>query len=258
MKIAVVGAEGFVGSAFHRQLGLRGHQAEGVTRKNFLEKAGQTWDLVVDAAGNSRKYLAEQEPWKEFELSVGHKKAVLQAYPAKTHLHISSVDVYRELSLEKETRENSAVGQGASVYGFHKWLAEELVRFHARSWLMVRLAGMVGPGLKKNPVFDVMTGQKVRIHPDSEYQFLSTDEAARLSLDLWAQGVVGEIYNVCGEGTITPREIAKLAGKKLETSGEGEEPRKVRVNLEKLKKRTPIPQTKETITAFLAHSPSLK
>ena len=31
-------------------------------------------------------------------------------------------------------------------------------RRHAPRWLIVRLAGMVGPGLKKNPVFDVLHG----------------------------------------------------------------------------------------------------
>jgi nucleoside-diphosphate-sugar epimerase len=63
MEIAVIGAGGFVGAAFIRQLHNRGYRPEEVRRETFGQHHAKQWDLVVDAASNSRKYLAEKEPY---------------------------------------------------------------------------------------------------------------------------------------------------------------------------------------------------
>lgn len=257
MEVAVIGAGGFVGSAFVRQLRTRGLSPEEIRRENFGRHSGKTWDLVVDAAGNSRKYLADREPWKDFELTVVHKAAVLEKYPSRFHLHVSSVDVYADLTRPETTREDAPAGQGASCYGFHKWLAEEMVRFHAGHHLICRLAGMVGPGLKKNPVHDVLHGTPLQIHPESRYQFLSTDDAARLCLDLWQGGADREAYNVCGKGLITPTEIARQAGRSL-TAGPPSAPRIVDVDFRKLEKKAKVPATAEAIATFLAGQKSVQ
>jgi nucleoside-diphosphate-sugar epimerase len=251
MEIAVIGAGGFVGSAFIRQLRTRGYLAEEVRRETFGQHHRKKWDLVIDAASNSRKYLAEKEPWKDFELTAIHKAAVLECYPAHFHLHISSVDVYADLSGPATTKEDSAAGQGASCYGFNKWLAEEMVKFYAEHHLIFRLAGMVGPGLKKNPVYDILHETPIRIHPESQYQFLSTDDAARLCLELWERGCDREIFNICGKGLISPTEIARLAACPLQLGEHDCSPRIVYVDQQKLKAVCEIPSTLEVIRNFL-------
>ena len=249
-KIAVIGAQGFVGSAFVRQLRILGHFPEEVGRINFISHSGKQWDLVIDAAGSSRKYIADQAPWKDFALSVGHKAAVLERYPTQLHIHISSVDVYANLTSPDTTKETSPVGCSTSPYGFHKWIAEELVRYHCDHYLIFRLAGMVGPAMKKNPVFDVLQGMKLRIHPESRYQFLGTDDAARICLDLWLKGNDMDIFNVCGKGLITPKKIAELAGRRV-CLGEADQPRIVDVNIHKLESKTEVPRTLNTIQTFI-------
>jgi len=251
MEVAVIGAGGFVGSAFVRQLRARGHNPVEVRRESFGQHSERTWDLVVDAAGNSRKYLAEKEPWRDFELTVVYKSAVLEHYPARFHLHVSSVDVYADLTQPETTREDCPAGHGASCYGFHKWLAEELVRFHVDHYLVCRLAGMVGPGLKKNPVYDILHGTPLQIHPESKYQFLSTDDAARLCLNLWQGGVDCEIYNVCAKGLITPAEIARLASCPLQIGLLGHKPRIVHADYEKLEGICVVPETHDVMQNFL-------
>ncbi len=254
-RVTVIGGEGFVGSAFAAHLARRTDiELVAVTRGNYGGFAGRTSDVTIEAACNSRKFLAEEEPVPEFDLSVRHRLRTLHDFPAKLHVHVSSVDVYRDLTSPQTTREDSAdnVGSGSN-YGFHKLLAEELVEHYADRWLIVRLAGMVGTRLRKNPVYDIVHGQPLRIHPDSQYQFMGTDEVARIVWELVEEGIDGEVFNVCGEGLVAPRQIAELAGRDMNLSllDDAERPRVVDINLEKLRKRKVIASSMSSIVRFL-------
>jgi dTDP-4-dehydrorhamnose reductase len=135
----------------------------------------------------------------------------------------------------------------------HKSLAEQVVQHYARSWLIVRLAGMVGPALRKNPVFDILNGLPLRIHPDSQYQFMSTTEVARILWQLAQTNIRGQIFNVCGDGLISPRAIAALSGKEPDLSllPPNAAPRIVDVNIEKLKGITSVQKTAEVMARFV-------
>jgi nucleoside-diphosphate-sugar epimerase len=255
MRVTLIGAQGFVGSAFARFLKSRkGIELTEVTRQNYVRLSAAKCDIVIDAAGNSLKFLADREPKKEFDGSVAHRLRTLFDFPAEFHLHISSVDVYSDLTAQESTREDSPIDHArTSHYGLHKLLAEQLVQHYAKHWLIVRLAGMVGPGLKKNPVFDILNGHPLRISPDSQYQFMHTDDMARVVWSLFEAGAAGEIFNVCGEGLISPREIAALAGRKLnlELLLAHEQPRVVNVSLDKIKRWVALTKTAETINEFV-------
>lgn len=253
-RVTIVGARGLVGSAFARLLANRGVETRLVTRENYADFADQESDVVIDAAGNSVKYLADSQPCREFDASVGHRVRTLRDFPARLHLHVSSVDVYADLSSPAMTREElPADPAGCSNYGYHKRLAEDCVRRYARSWLIVRLAGMVGPGLRKNPVFDILTGRPLRIHPDSQYQFLHTDDVARLVWSMVEDGLDGRVINVCGAGLISPQRISEIAGRPMDLSAIGAAtPRIVDVNIDRLRSRGPVPSTVETIEQFVA------
>lgn len=252
--LAVIGANGFVGSAFVRQGMAAGFEVTSITRENCTSFVGQSFEVVVDAAANSKKYLADANPKEDFQLSVEHRLNTLMDFRAATHLHVSSVDVYDDLTSPETTREDSPVDVSrTSRYGFHKLLAEELVRHYASDWLIVRLAGMVGPGLRKNPVYDILHGLPVRIHPDSRYQFMATDDVARVALLLLDHGKRGEVFNVCGQALVSPNEIASFAGLPLKTSPEAETlpARVVDINVAKTSLLTPLPNTKSTVLRFL-------
>ena len=258
MRILLIGAKGFVGSAFHRVLLIAGHEVIPVFRDTYAAHVGQSADVVIDVAGNSRKYFAEEQPVNEFPASVGHCLRVAHDFPAECHLHISSVDVYADLSRPGATKESDLIDvRGTSHYGFHKLLSEEVVRHYRPSWLILRLAGMVGPGLRKNPVYDIQHGQPIRIHPDSQYQFIATDAVAEIALALLTAGRRNEIINVCGDGLISPREIARLADRPLDLSlvDAAAKPRIVNVAVDKLRAVAVIPRTAETIGSYLASSP---
>lgn len=255
MRVHVIGAAGFVGSAFVRHFESTGCTVLAVTRDNYQRSIGSESDVLIDAAGNSRKFWAEEKPLEEFEASVAHRLRTLRDFKTQMHVHVSSVDVYDDLTSPGTTGEEEArVGQG-SHYGFHKRLAEQLVERHAPRWLILRLAGMVGPGLKKNPVFDILKGAPLRIHPDSRYQFMPTDVVAQMTAALVMQGVERTVLNVCGAGLVSPREIAALAGRELNLTElpPTAQPRIVDVDIRRMEQRFPVPRTQDTVVRFIDH-----
>lgn len=254
--VTVIGGRGFVGSAFVRALGERhGVRVRSITRDNYEELKGTGSDIVIDAAGNSKKFIAEQEPFRDFELSVAHRLRTLMDFPAGTHVHVSSADVYSGLESPATTNEGSPIDMArSSNYGFHKRMAEQLVQRYAQQWLIVRLAGMVGPGLRKNPVYDILTGAELRIHPESRYQFIATETAADVTWRLVEGGVRNEVYNICGRGLVSPREIAAIAGRPLRVAAEAASsaPRIVDIDIQKIERRWPMPESKAVIEKFVA------
>ncbi len=254
----VIGAHGFVGSAFVRLLsGKKGVTLRAVSRDTYAQFSGQHSDIVIDASGNSKKFLAERDPAEDFQLSVTHRLKTLRDFPADYHLHVSSADVYSDLTSHETTREETPIDFAQqSHYGFNKLLAEQLVRHHAKRWLILRLAGMVGAGLRKNPVFDILNGHPLFIHPDSQYQFMLTDEVASIAMGLFEAGAAAEIINVCGDGLISPAEIASLAGRPVEVSPEAAaaKPRIVNISVGKIKQRFPVTSSRDCIARFLLAS----
>jgi nucleoside-diphosphate-sugar epimerase len=253
-RVVVIGAQGFVGSAFVRHLKQHPLELIEVTRQNFAERAGIGADVVIQAACNSKKYLADEDPVLDFDLSVTHCLRTLRSFPASLHLHISSADVYADLANPSVTSEASPIDTvNVSNYGLHKLMAEELVRHYASRWLIVRLAGMVGPGLRKNPVFDVLHDRPLRIHPDSQYQFAPTDLIAETVWRLAEGGETNQVFNVCGRGFVSPRRIAELAGRKLDLSllPADARPRVVDINIGKISRRFEMPLSSETVSAFV-------
>ena len=255
MRATVIGANGFVGSAFVRHLRKKQIDVRAVTRETYAAMAGAESDVVIDASGNSTKYLADRDPAADFERSVLHRVRTLRDFPAALHVHVSSVDVYDDLRSPETTREDSPItAEGSSHYGFHKALAEDVVRHYAPRWLIVRLAGMVGPGLRKNPVFDILSGAPLRIHPDSRYQFAATDDVALAVWSLVEKNFANEIFNVCGSGLISPREIAAIAGRELNLSAvdPAAVPRVVDASIAKIQRVVPMPKTVDAIRSYVA------
>ena len=255
MRVTLLGANGFVGTGLRLFLAAQPDvQLLAVTRENYDALKGARADVTIDAAGNSKKFLSDQQPLLDLDLTVVHRLRTLTDFPAALQVHLSSVDVYDNLTSSATTAETSLINAAASsTYGLHKILAEQIVQHYAPDWLILRLAGMVGPALRKNPVFDILHDQPLRLHPDSQYQFLHTADVARILWELVRSATRKEIFNVCGDGLISPRQIAALAGKALDLSllPADATPRIVAVNLGKLKTILPVPTTAEAIARFL-------
>lgn len=251
MKVGVVGAGGFVGSAFARYLSPRPDvDLLPITRQNYAEFCGRSVDVLMNANGNSRKYLAAQDPLKDFDLSVRSTLQIVLDFPATLYVHLSSIDVYNNISdPAQNTEDTPIIPERLSAYGFSKYLSELVARRHAACWLIVRLGGMVGPGLWKNPIYDLTHGQPLRVHPSSAYQYMHTDDVTRIVWGLVERNISAEVYNVCGDGVIALSDVQAMLA--LPSEDNGLERQWYEINVGKLKTLESVPRTVDTVRRFL-------
>ena len=199
----VIGGRGFVGSAMAARARDLGLVVSAIGRDDYGEAVGRRFDVVVFAAGNARRYLADRDPSADLDASVGAVYRALRDFPSERFVLASTVDVYPDPSRLEATREDAPIDPARpSTYGFHKRLAELVTMRDAPGWLIVRLGQMLGPGLRKGPVFDALHGEPLRVSPASRYPFLRTSSVAELTFALLEAGATEAVYNVCGRGSV--------------------------------------------------------
>lgn len=146
-KNALIGHTGFVGGTLLRQASF----AHRYNSKNIEEIRGHDFDLIVCAGAPAQKWLANRDPADDLRKIMGLIEC-LRATEAKELILISTVDVFKDpLGVD----EDSVVDEdGLHTYGLHRRLLEKFVTSQFPRHLVVRLPGLVGPGLKKNVIYD--------------------------------------------------------------------------------------------------------
>jgi nucleoside-diphosphate-sugar epimerase len=129
--------------------------------------------------------------------------------------------------------------------------AGQLVRHRAPLWLIVRLGGLLGPGLSKNPVFDLLHDVPLRVKEESEYQYISTDRMAEMTFHLIEKEMWGEIFNICGKGTVSLKEIRLWLKKPLRYLGDKVPQERYEVNIEKIGGLFEMPASRDVARDFV-------
>jgi len=251
--IYVLGGDGFVGSAICSRLADEGHQFKVLNRENYSTYVGDRCDIFVNCNGNSRRFWADEQPVEDFEASVLSTMKSIFDFKSRLYVFISSVDVYWDTSNTESTKENSEIEvEKLNIYGFHKWISEELVRRYSNKWLILRLGNMVGPGLKKNPVFDALTGNLIRTSKQSQYGLIHTKDMALAFDRLVTLGHTNQAINVCGTGTIRIEDISKYTGRAISYASDSEETCQIyNINNDMLKNLIEVPTSKDTLLNFI-------
>ncbi len=249
----VLGGKGFVGSAIAEEARRRAYSVIVVDKDEYEAAKGTPCDLLVNANGNSKKFLAKENPGLEFDLSVRSVLNSLHDFPARQYVHLSTMDVYPEISDPKLNHETVQIDTNRqSPYGFHKYLAEQLVRHYSTNWIIFRMAGFVGRGLWKNSIYDLLNNIPLRVHPDSEYQYLNTRDLAHAIFEVVQKALTREIFNITGQGVISLRAIsAMIPGHRLDPSWNSLPKERYEMNVEKISRQVLIPQTQDTVRAFI-------
>lgn len=252
MKCLIIGANGLAGSAFMRTWPALGWECVGVTRQNYAELKGTEADILINASGNSAKYLAAKDPLGEIDRSVASVMRTCIDFKADRYVLLSSADVYSCQSDPDQNGEDASIDIAKlSVYGLCKAMAESVVQNRSEKWLILRLGGLLGPGLKKNPLFDLLTGGKLLIHPNSEFGFIHTDEVARICHFLLNQTPSSDIFNVCGRGLVSVYQMMDWTGRQKEPFSGESAPIRYSINHDKLSVLWQIPETQTTVLDFI-------
>ena len=215
--IYIIGGNGFVGSAITNVCNERKYDCKIVTRENASCFNGTSCDVLINANGNSKKFMSNKDPLWDFDASVRGVRASLCSIKAKKYVHLSSCDVYPDCSSPETTKEDCNLNvMEQSAYGFHKYLAEQCVMHSAEQWLIFRMGGFVGAGLKKNPIYDILNGGPLWLDSKSTLQFINVKEAAEIILDFALADEKKQIYNLCGNGLISLSEVIEAVEKPVE------------------------------------------
>jgi nucleoside-diphosphate-sugar epimerase len=252
--IFVLGGNGFVGSGFVRYLNAINIPVTVIDRTNYDKLIGTECDVFINANGNSKKFLAKDDPKAEFQASVTSVRNSLVDFKFKKYVFLSTSDVYPDCSNSDTTSEDCPLNvSDQSPYGFHKYIAELCVQHAAKDWLIFRQGGFVGPGLKKNAVFDVLAGEKLWVNVESQFQFISTDESAKIIMELVFSGVTNQIFNLTAKGTISVSEIMRLA-KVDYLDVDDSEPVHYEISTQKVEQYVTLPETFKCVQTFLISS----
>ena len=120
---------------------------------NIQDIGGQAFGTVVCAAAPAKKWIANLDPISDrqnIESLINHLKRMT----CQTFLLISTVDVFKcPIGVDEDTLVDE---EGLHAYGLHRRQLEKFVESHFHNHLIVRLPGLVGPGLRKNVIFDIL------------------------------------------------------------------------------------------------------
>lgn len=249
--VFILGGGGFIGTAIARYCARHNLPYTVIKRGDGGRYYNAPCELLINANGSSSKLLAERDPLTDFSANVASVRKSLEKYKFQKYIYISTGDVYPDISSPQTTQEDQPLPpERQSKYGFHKSLAEACVRHTAEQWLILRPAGFVGQGLKKNAIYDIVNGAIFWLDPASRLQYINVDDFARILFDLVNLERWNEVYNVSASGTISMQDVIDAVGQPV-TAQPGSPCVNYELSLEKLSKLVQVPETRATVMAYL-------
>lgn len=162
---ALIGSTGYVGSTLQKQTNFSALY----NSKTIPQINGLTYDSVICAAAPAQKWVANRDPIsdrKTIDSLISHLKTVT----TEKFILISTVDVFSNPINVNEF--NKIDENSLQPYGAHRRLLEKFVEDHFKNYLIIRLPGLVGPGLRKNAIFDLHNNNNLHdIDSRSVFQF---------------------------------------------------------------------------------------
>jgi dTDP-4-dehydrorhamnose reductase len=164
----IIGHRGFVGSNLSRQF----PHAVGAGRAEIDSLADQTFDDIYCAAPQAKKWWANQNPEQD-KLEVDTLiEACSRIGCAGAFILFSTVDVYDPpIGVDERCKPSEA----SHPYGRHRFMLEEkILNLFGDQARIVRLPALVGHGLKKNIIYDLLNNNNVeQINPNSTFQWFN-------------------------------------------------------------------------------------
>jgi len=173
LRSALIGHSGFVGTTLLRQRAFDSSYRS----TDIATITNQRFSLVVCCGAPAQKWLANREPERDLQ-NIESLIAPLRTIEAKTFVLISTVDVHKT---PVGVDEASVIDESSlHPYGLHRRHLEKFVETAFENHLIVRLPGLIGPGLRKNVIFDFLNQNNLNlIDSRGAFQFYPV-------INLWA------------------------------------------------------------------------
>ncbi len=182
-----------------------------ITKLNYSKCVGKSFDILINANGNSRRYWANQNPVEDFSASTLSVIKSIFDFPCKTYIYVSSINVYASHDDPSRTKESSIIGiDKLDSYGLHKYLSEQLIKKYCPIFLILRPSSILGTNLKKGPIYDIISHKPVLVTQDSRLQFITALEIANIIQALLKKGIHNQIINIGGIGSCKFSNLSKL------------------------------------------------
>ena len=211
MNNALIGYTGFVGSSLLKQTDTFN---ELYNSKNISEIEGKEFDTVLCAGAPGVKWLANKNPDQDLE-SIIKLMTSLKKVKSNFFVLISTVDVYpNPINVTEDSKIDTSK---LSPYGFNRLLLEEFVANTFENHLIIRLPGLVGTGLRKNIIFDLLNYNNIdKINGSNIFQFYPMNN---LYEDILFFKCLGNKLINMSTSQISAYEIGKLFGVDLPMNG---------------------------------------
>ncbi|WP_321863696.1 pyridine nucleotide transhydrogenase [Pseudomonas paraveronii] len=152
---SLIGYSGYVGGTLLKQKSFISLYRS----TNIGDIDNRSFDTVVCAGAPAQKWIANRDPEADRQ-KIEHLIAHLKTIQCKIFVLISTVDVFKNpVGVDEDT---PIEGLGLHAYGLHRRLLETFVEEHFPNHLIVRLPGLVGPGLRKNVIFDFLNDNNLQ------------------------------------------------------------------------------------------------
>jgi dTDP-4-dehydrorhamnose reductase len=165
MTDALIGHTGFVGSTLARDWNFQAC----FNSKTIQDIDGARFDTIVCAGVTAVKWLANKEPEVDLAAIQGLIRH-LDTVAVSHFILISTIDVYRDPIGVSEA--DIPPTEGLHPYGLNRLHLENFVANRFPQYTIVRLPGLFGSGLRKNLIFDMLTGNQTdKINPVGKFQW---------------------------------------------------------------------------------------
>jgi len=213
--LAIIGSNGMLGSDLVRYL-KKEFKITAINKDNYQTQIGRSFDIVINANGNSKRFWANQNPQDDFIASTVSVYNSIFDFPAAIYIYISSPDVYENHTRAQYTKENENINvENLSPYGLHKYLSELIVKKYNEKFLILRSSMILGSNLKKGPFFDIIHGVPLRINLKSQLQLITTNTVAKIIKTLLEKSILNEVINIGGQENLSFAKIQEYFNKEI-------------------------------------------
>jgi UDP-glucose 4-epimerase len=155
-------------------------------------------DVIVHLVGSPGVWFANENPKEDLQRNVGSLLSVFDiARLCKTEkiVFASSCQV-----IDLSSKESSEVVAPQNNYGISKYAAENYLRNFAvgsgLNYSILRMSWLYGPGMKKNPIYDIIQSRdggiiKCFINAESALDFIYIDDA----VEAFSQAAMSDAWN---------------------------------------------------------------